>query len=93
MSDNLSVTEVAKFPCLTYSREFFADYLTALISRIHQSGDTDVVFSGATPHPLLGLQTDNLTQLNTLTVRLVVQKKEVFMALRTGVSLRTIIFS
>ena len=71
MSDIISAAEVAKFPRLTYSREFFADYLTTLISRIRQSGETDAVYSGATPHPLISLQTSNQTQLTSLHITLV----------------------
>ena len=64
MSDNVFVTEVIKFPCLTYSRKFFTDYrLTTLIFRIRQSGERDITYTETTPHSLISLQTSTQKQL------------------------------
>ena len=70
MPTDSSATDTSRAPRLTYSREFFADYLTALISKIRQSADTDAIFTGSTKHPLIDLQLQNRTEILNLHIRL-----------------------
>ena len=53
----------AKLPPLWFSRELFADYWTALISRVRQDDECDKVYSGVLPHPLSALQLSNQAQI------------------------------
>ena len=58
---------------LSYSREQFADYWTALISRVRQDDDCDQIYSGSMPHPLVMLQKKNLQQIQGYDVTLVAE--------------------
>ena len=62
MNDNDTHTGNSRYR-LEFSQQFFADYLTAVIAQIRQDTDTDNVYSGVTPHPLIGLQTSNQRQI------------------------------
>ena len=48
---------------LTFSREHFADYYTALVSRIRATDECDGVFTGYIPHPLIELQSENQQEI------------------------------
>ena len=54
---------------LTFSRENFDDYWTALIAKVRVSDDCDRVFSGELPHPILAFQLRNENSLRQLRVR------------------------
>ena len=57
--------EVDKLSRLVLSKEYFQDYLTALLSRIRQSRKCEATFTGKTLHPLIGIQRANhLSQVN-----------------------------
>ena len=56
---------------LTFSKEFFADYHTALISRIRACDECDEVYTGYAPHPLIELQQKNQQQILSYNVPLV----------------------
>lgn len=58
---------------LSYSREQFADYWTALISRLRQDDDCDQIYSGSMPHPLVMLQKKNQQQIRGYDVTLVAE--------------------
>ena len=62
MSSN-NDSSAAKAPPLWFSRELFADYWTALESRVRQDDDCDRVYSGVMPHPLIKLQHLNRDQI------------------------------
>ena len=47
------------------SRELFADYWTALESRVRRDDDCDRVYSGVMPHPLIDLQYHKTDQITT----------------------------
>ena len=67
MNNNV-YAEVTKLPRLVLSREFFADYLTALLSRIRQCPKCEAVFTGKQSHPLVAIQLANQRQLQTLNI-------------------------
>ena len=71
MSNETAATDPTRSSRLNYSREFFADYLTALESRIRQSVDADDIFTCATPYPLVELQVLNRAQILDLQIRLI----------------------
>ena len=71
MNNIVQHTEASKLPRLQYSREFFADYLTALLSRIRQDEKCDAVYIGRQKHPLIAVQTNNQAQLQRIHVRFV----------------------
>ena len=58
---------------LSYSREQFADFWTALISRVRQDEDCDQIYSGSMPHPLVDLQKKNRQQISEYAVTLVAE--------------------
>ena len=58
-------------PRLTFTQEFFADYHTALVSRIRTCDECDGVYTGFLPHPLIKLQTENQQQILDYNVDLV----------------------
>jgi len=60
--------EVAKLPRLVLSKEYFQDYLTALLSRIRQSRKCEAIFTGKKLHPLIGIQRANQRQLQQLNI-------------------------
>ena len=70
MSDNVSHAGNTRYR-LEFSQQFFADYLTAVIAQIRQDTETDNIYSGVTPHPLIGLQERNQTQIVALQIQLV----------------------
>ena len=70
MNDNVTHTGNSRYR-LEFSQPFFVDYLTAVIAQIRQDTDTDNVYSGVTPHPLIGLQTSNQRQIQNLRIQLV----------------------
>ena len=63
MSDTVQHTEVVKRQRLYVCREFFADYLTALLSRIHQDEKCNAVYTDRQKHPLIVVQLVNQAQL------------------------------
>ena len=71
MSNIVQHTEVSKLPRLQYSREFFADYLTAFLSRIRQDEKCDAVYIGRQKHPLIAVQLANTAQLQGLNIRFI----------------------
>ena len=71
MSNIVQHTEVSKLPRLQYSREFFADYITALHARIRQDEKCDAIYTGRQKHPLIAVQTNNQAQLQRIHVRFV----------------------
>ena len=44
---------------LTFTRDFYADYHTALLSKIRTDDACNDVYTGAQPHPLVELQLRN----------------------------------
>ena len=56
-------SSVSKLPPLWYSSEQFADYWTALTSRVRQDDDLDKLFTGIMAHPLITLQKSNQSQI------------------------------
>ena len=70
MSDNVSNAGTHRYR-IEFSRPYFADYLTAVIALIRRDNDTDNIYSGVTPHPLVGLQTSNRQQIMDLHIQLV----------------------
>ena len=58
-----SSTTLNKLPPLQFSRELFADYWTAVVSRVRQDDECDQVYSGIFPHPLISLQQSNQQQI------------------------------
>ena len=58
-----SYTTPEKVSPLSFSRQQFADYWTALISRVRQDDDCDQVFSGSMPHPMVLFQKQNHQQI------------------------------
>ena len=63
MSSDNNNSSSSKTPPLWFSRELFADYWTALESRVRQDDDCDRVYSGVMPHPLIKLQHLNRDQI------------------------------
>ena len=53
----------SKLPPLWYSSEQFADYWTALTSRVRQDDELDKLFTGIMAHPLVALQNSNRSQI------------------------------
>ena len=68
MSNIVQHTEVSKLPRLQYSREFFADYITAIHARIRQDEKCDAIYTGRQKHPLIAVQTNNQAQLQRIHV-------------------------
>ena len=64
-----------KLPPLWFSSEQFADYWTALISRVRQNDDCDSLFTGKMLHPLIALQKENQQQILTYSLTLVAEEK------------------
>ena len=64
-----------KLPPLWYSREQFADFWTALTSRVRQQDNCDQLFTGAMEHPLIALQRDNQQQILGYNLTLVSEEK------------------
>ena len=56
---------------LTYSREHYADYHTALLSKIRTCDQCDDVYTGTQPHPLIELQLLNQQQILNYEINLV----------------------
>ena len=56
---------------LTYSREHYADYHTALLSKIRTCDQCDDVYTGAQAHPLIELQLLNQQQILDYNIHLV----------------------
>jgi len=55
----------------TFSREFFADYHTALLADIRTDDNCNDVYTGDKPHPLINLQKLNQSQIIAYKVSLV----------------------
>ena len=70
MNNNV-YAEVSRLPRLALSKEFFADYLTALLSRVRRCPKCEAIFSGKRLHPLIAIQLANQRQLQTLNVAFV----------------------
>ena len=56
---------------LTFTREFYADYHTALLSNIRTDDACNDVYTGAQPHPLVELQLLNQNQILVYKINLV----------------------
>ena len=66
-----STNNSGKAPPLWFSREMFADYWTALESRVRQDDDCDRVYTGTMRHPLIELQHKNRDQIRSYNCELV----------------------
>ena len=60
---SVSTNSITKLPPLQFSRELFADYWTAVISRVRQDDECDKIYSGVMKHPLIALQQKNQQQI------------------------------
>ena len=58
----------------TFSREYFADYHTALLADIRTDDICNDVYTGARPHPLVELQRLNQSQIIAYKVALVAEE-------------------
>ena len=56
---------------LLYSREQFDDYWTALLARVRQHEDCDNLYTGATKHPVLALQSQHSAQIKEYAIPLI----------------------
>ena len=68
---SVSTTGSGKTPPLWFSREMFADYWTALESRVRQDDDCDQVYTGTMRHPLIDLQRHNRDQIRQYNCELI----------------------
>ena len=68
---SVSTNNSGKAPPLWFSREMFADYWTALESRVRQDDDCDRVYTGTMQHPLIDLQQRNREQIRSYNCELV----------------------
>ena len=72
MSNTVQHTEgYNKQQRLYLSQEFFADYLTALLSRVRQNEKCNAVYTGRQKHPLIAVQLANTAQLQGLNIRFI----------------------
>ena len=72
MSYTVQHTEDLNKPQRLYlSREFFADYLTALLTRIRQDEKCNGIYTGKQKHPLVAVQRLNQRQLQTLHINFI----------------------
>ena len=60
-------------PRLTFSREYYADYHTALLSQFRADDDCNDVYTGAQKHPLIELQLLNQQQILDYNIHLVAE--------------------
>ena len=61
----------SRAPKLFYSHAQFADYWTALVSRIRSTDSCDKIYMGRFPHPLIKLQEQNLNTIQAFNVALI----------------------
>ena len=71
----MASTASDKTPPLWYSNEQFADYWTALTSRVRQHEECDQLFTGTMKHPLIDLQSQNQKQILDYRLTLVSEEK------------------
>ena len=76
--NNVQFTEVSKLPRLEFSRPFFADYFTSLLSQIRCDKDCEALYTGKQKHPLIAVQADNTHQLQTLHIQFIPEAVLVF---------------
>ena len=57
-----------------FSREFFADYHTALLADIRADEACNDVYTGTTPHPIIELQRLNQSQILAYKVSLIAEE-------------------
>ena len=56
---------------LLYNREQFDDYWTALLARVRQHDDCEDMYTGATHHPILALQSDHSAEIKAYGIPLI----------------------